>query len=84
MRRIPGLLPVLRQEPCSYCKGTGTAEVLEVWSHSACMWLRARKLQPEALDAFCAANQTRWVDANCPRCEGAGSYAVEFVKCKIF
>lgn len=77
----------LRTESCSYCKGTGTAEVLETLLAFDYGWKRTSRYQDrqEMEEAIAREpSRHRWVECKCPRCDGAGEYQVEYVTCKIF
>ena len=78
---------MLREEYCSLCRGKGVAEVLEANLAFDLGWHRAgRFVTREAMEEAIAShpNLYRWADCACPRCDGAGSYSVEYVTCKIF
>lgn len=70
---------------CRFCKGGGEVQSLE--ERRELGWHRNTMLPHWLADAWIAADRhapLRWVDCDCPVCDGEGSYMVETVRAKIF
>lgn len=76
---------MITTETCSYCKGSGQAERLEEKRESG--WHSNTMLSHDVAEAWIASDRDaplRYVTCDCPKCDGFGHYAVEYVRCKIF
>lgn len=80
-------------ETCDYCKGRGVAERFEQRVRDE--WIPTTRAAFDGMpewsradfQAQCIAQHPsifRWSGCRCPKCDGAGEYAIESVPCRIF
>lgn len=76
---------MLKRVTCEFCKGNGKAQTLEEESFSG-DWVPNTLIPHDLADKIIADGvlPLRWRDCDCPICDGAGSYDLEFPRCKIF
>jgi len=76
----------LREETCKSCKGGKVERLEERWLDGT--WHYNGAIEPHIADAWIAEDDPactlRWQEVDCPRCDGAGRYMVEYVQCKVF
>lgn len=71
---------MIRMSTCSFCRGSGTAEVMYIKNPETGDWeIFTRSIHGKE-DQY----QQEWRDCQCPKCAGAGEYELEYTPCKIF
>lgn len=71
----------VHSQTCSFCKGSGQAERWETAELSDGTIIRRDDCTPEMIrlisDGAFPGVTVHWTEADCPRCDGQGSYLVE-------